>query len=77
MVTLLLKVEILTINGEDLRKIPIGHKLNQVVKCEGSLHRGKDEKQDMMRMRCNCGIENGHKVNINGGHGLPNDAPYS
>jgi len=28
-------------------------------------------------MRCNCGIENGHKVNINGDHGLPNDAPYS
>ena len=37
----------------------------------------KNEKQDMVRMRCNCGIENGHKVNINDGHGLPNDAPYS
>jgi len=28
-------------------------------------------------MKCNCGIENGGKVNINGGHSLPNDAPYS
>jgi len=46
-------------------------------KYEGSLHRGKNEKQDMVRMSCNCGIENGHKVNINGDHGLPNDAPYS
>jgi len=45
MVTLLLKVEILTIRGEDLRKIPTGHELNQLVnKCEGSLRRGKDEK---------------------------------
>ena len=32
MVTLLLKIRTLTINGEDLRKIPIGHELNQVVK---------------------------------------------
>ena len=32
MVTLLLKVGILTINGENLRKIPIGHELKQVVK---------------------------------------------
>jgi len=32
MVTLLLKVEILTTRGEDLRKIPTGYKLNQVVK---------------------------------------------
>jgi len=31
MITLLLKIEILTINGEDLRKIPTGHELNQVV----------------------------------------------
>jgi len=46
-------------------------------KCEGSLHRVKNEKQDVVRMICNCEIENGHKVNINGGHGLPNDAPYS
>ena len=28
-------------------------------------------------MICNCEIENGHKVNINGCPGLPNDAPYS
>jgi len=28
-------------------------------KFEFSLHRGKDEKQDMVRMRCNCGIEMG------------------
>ena len=32
MVTLLLKIRILTINGEDQRKIPTGHELNQVVK---------------------------------------------
>jgi len=32
MVTLLLKIGILTSKGEDLRKIPTGHKLNQVVK---------------------------------------------
>jgi len=32
MVTLLLKIEILTIKGEDLRMIPTGHELNQVVK---------------------------------------------
>jgi len=44
MVTFLLKIEILEIYGEDLRKIPTGHELNQVVKCEGSLNRGKDEK---------------------------------
>ena len=31
----------------------------------------------MVRMRCNCRIENGQKVNINGVHGLPIDAPYS
>jgi len=31
-VTLLLKIENLEINGEDLRKIPTGHELNQVVK---------------------------------------------
>ena len=30
MVTFLLKIRILTINGEDLRKIPTGHELNQV-----------------------------------------------
>ena len=59
MVTLLLKIEILTIKGEDLRKIPTGHEHNQVVKCEDSLHRGKDEKQDIVRMKCNCGIEMG------------------
>jgi len=32
MVTLLLKVDILAIMSEDLRKIPIGYELNQVVK---------------------------------------------
>jgi len=32
MVTLLLKIEILTIKGEDLRKNPTGQELNQVVK---------------------------------------------
>ena len=32
MVALLIKVEILKINGEDLRKIPTGHEHNQVVK---------------------------------------------
>jgi len=32
MVTLLLKIKILTINGKDLRKIPTGHEINQVVK---------------------------------------------
>jgi len=37
----------------------------------------KMKKQDMVRMKYNCGIENGGKVNINGGHSLPNDAPYS
>jgi len=31
-VKLLLKIRILTINGEDVRKIPTGHELNQVVK---------------------------------------------
>ena len=29
---------------------------------EGSLHRGKDEKQDVVRMRCNCGIEKGTRL---------------
>jgi len=33
-------------------------------KCEGALHKGKNEKQDMVRRRCNCGIENGHKVTL-------------
>jgi len=32
MVTFLLNIEILTIKGEDLRKILTGHELNQVVK---------------------------------------------
>jgi len=32
MMTLLLNIEILTIKGEDLRKIPIGHELNQMAK---------------------------------------------
>jgi len=32
MVNLLLKVEILAIYGEDLRKILTGHELNQVIK---------------------------------------------
>jgi len=78
MVTLLLKVGILTINGEELGRFPLNTNLTKwLSKCEGSLHKGKNEKQDMVRMRCICGIENGHKVNINGGHGLPNDAPYS
>jgi len=40
----LLKIEILAINGEDLRKIHTGHEPNQMVKCEGSLHKGKDGK---------------------------------
>jgi len=31
-------------------------------KCESSLHKGKDEKQDMVRMRCNCGIEKGTRL---------------
>jgi len=53
------------------------NQLTSLSKCEGSLHKGKDEKQDIVRMKCIWGIENGHQVNINGGHGLPNDAPYS
>ena len=36
-VTLLLKIDILTIKTENPRKIPTGHELNQVVKFEGSL----------------------------------------
>ena len=32
MMTLLLKIEIVSIKGDDLRKIPTGHELNQVVK---------------------------------------------
>jgi len=43
MVTLLFKVEILTVRVEYLRKILTGHELNQ----------------DMVRMQCNCGIEMG------------------
>jgi len=46
-------------------------------KCEGSLHIGKDEKQDIVRRRCNLRKWNGIKVKINGAQGLPNDAPYS
>jgi len=37
----------------------------------------KMKKQDMVTMRCNCGIEKWAQGNINGGHGLPNNAPYS
>ena len=33
-----------------------------MVKCEGSLYRGKDEKQDIVRMRCNCKIEKGTRL---------------
>jgi len=41
----LLRVGILEIYGKNLRNIPTGHELNQMVKCECSLHKGKDENQ--------------------------------
>jgi len=41
----LLRVGILAIYGENLRKIPTGHELNQMVKFKGSLHKGKNENQ--------------------------------
>ena len=58
-----LRLVFLTINSEDLSKIPTGHDLTKwLSKCEGALHRGKDEKQDMVRMRCNRGSEKWRKV---------------
>jgi len=55
----LLRVGILAIYGENLRKNPTGHKLNQMVKCEGSLHKGKDENQYKVidGMQCRMEIE--------------------
>jgi len=48
MVTLLLKVEILTIRGEDLRKISLDMNLTKwLSKCESSLHIDKDDWEDL------------------------------
>jgi len=65
----LLIVGILAIQWWNLRKIPTGNDLNQMVKCECSLHKGKDEKLIISDRWDAIWNGNGNNENINGGHG--------